>query len=103
VFHDEPLTPIAPTAPCATYRVTPSVGCGPEWHTYGRGLRTVARAGIVEIDIPPSARAASVLRRAQRKRRAGFPVTVVLAFRSAYGGAPVTHVVTALATLHRPH
>lgn len=102
VFHDEPLTPLPATMPCAAFAVMLGGNCPAEWHTYGRGLRTVSKAGLVEIDVAPSPRAMAVLHRAINRHRAGFPVTIVVAFRSAYGGAAVTHLVTALATMHPP-
>jgi DNA-binding beta-propeller fold protein YncE len=87
-------------AVCPAFQETLNGQCRPDWILYGQGSSTVTAVGTVSAAITPGPAARTLLRRARREHRAGVPVAIVVTFQSAYGGAPVTHIVTVLATLH---
>jgi PKD repeat protein len=70
--------------------------CRPAKVSFGRGSKAVAAAGAVTFTITPTAAARKALKNAARRKK-GVPVTITITFRSALGGAPVTH--TALLTV----
>ena len=87
-------------ARCPSFQERLRGHCRPDWLVYGQGSSIVTSARMMPLAISPSALARRLLRRARRQHRAGVPLAIVITFQSAYGGAPVTHIETVLATLH---
>jgi hypothetical protein len=71
---------------CRKPRIRLTGRCLPATIVYASGSRSFATAGRVRVTLKPSASALRALKRALRQRR-GLPVTLVLTFQSARGGA----------------
>jgi hypothetical protein len=71
---------------CRKPRIRLTGRCLPATIVYASGSRSFAAAGRVRVMLKPSASALRALKRALRQRR-GLPVTLVLTFQSARGGA----------------
>jgi hypothetical protein len=71
---------------CRKPRIRLTGRCLPATIVYASGSRSFAAAGRVRVTLKPSASALRALKRALRQRR-GLPVTLVLTFQSARGGA----------------
>ncbi len=100
-FRNNTLGQVATSAAgCPAFQERLRGRCRPDWLVYGQGSSTMKSAGMTPLAISPSGLARWVLRKARRMHRAGVPVVIVTTFQSAYGGAPVSHTVTVLATLH---
>jgi PKD repeat protein len=74
--------------------------CLPATIAFARGSRVLAAAGSVAITLKPSSSALKALKAALKQRK-GVPVSIVLSFQSARGGAPVSHVQTVAVKLRR--
>jgi PKD domain len=71
---------------CRRPRIELARRCLPATIVYASGSKAFASAGRVRVRLMPTASALKALRRALRRHR-GLPLTLVLTFQSAHGGA----------------
>jgi len=103
LYRNGALGVVATTATaCPAFQEILTGRCRTDWLVFGQGSSTAESAGIMPVAISPDLVARNLLRRARREHRHGVRLAIVVTFQSAYGGPPVTHIVTVLATLH-PH
>jgi hypothetical protein len=69
--------------------------CRPAKVSFAKGSEAVSAAGSVTITLKPDAAALKALKSALKQNK-GVPVSVVLTFQSALGGAPVSHAQTVI-------
>jgi chitodextrinase len=74
--------------------------CLPARVLFTRGKRSLAGAGSVKVLLRPTAAGLRALRAAATHHK-GVPVSLVLSFQSAWGGAPVAHARVVLVRLRR--
>lgn len=69
--------------------------CRPAKIVFAKGSEAVGAAGKVTVTVKPSASASKALTKALKQKK-GVPVSIVLTFRSSFGGAPVSHTQTVI-------
>lgn len=86
---------------CARTQVRLKGRCRPSRVLFGKGSKSVVAPGLVSFTVKPSAAARKALKSALAHHR-GLPVTALLSFQSARGGAPVSHTETISIRLKKP-
>jgi PKD repeat protein len=85
---------------CKAGRLRLAGRCRPAKIAFAKGSETVGAAGSVTVTLKPSASALKALKNALKHKR-GVPVSIVLTFQSALGGAPVEHAQTVTVKLKK--
>ncbi len=99
-FQNGKFGAFASSSRCKAGTIRLAGKCRPTKIVFARGSEAVATAGAANITLKPTPSALKALQNALKKGK-GVPVSVVLTYRSARGGAPVSHVVSLTVKLKR--